>query len=98
MVDIRKQFDGRYVWIAINETTDCAGRYVSNVIEGSLNPIAERNVKFLLNMEFLYKTNNVTIVQSVNNALMVLWPEDIKYDKVLLLLTDTISMFDPRDT
>jgi hypothetical protein len=85
MVDIRKQLDGQYVWISIDETTDCAGRYVSNVIVGSLNPIAERNVKFLLNMEFLDKTNNFTIVQSVNNALMVLWPEGIKYDKVLLL-------------
>jgi hypothetical protein len=91
MVDIRKQLDGQYVWISIDETTDCAGRYVSNVIVGSLNPIAERNVKFLLNMEFLDKTNNFTIVQSVNNALMVLWPEGIKYDKVLLLLTDAAA-------
>jgi hypothetical protein len=88
---IRHELIDQYIWIAVDETTDCMGRYVANVIVGSLNSEVGNNTKFLLNMEFLPKTNNFTIVQSINNALMILWPEGIKYDKVLLLLTSSMG-------
>lgn len=85
---IRAELKDEYIWISIDETSDALGRYVANVIVGSLNKIEDKNKRFLLNMEFLDKTNNCSLVQSVTNAFMILQPEGIRYEKVLLLLTD----------
>ena len=41
-------------------------------------------------MEFIENTKH-QFVQSVNTALTILWPDGIKYDKVLLFLTDAAS-------
>jgi len=85
---IRNYLKDQYIWLSIDETTDRLKRIVSNVIVGALNSDNEKNEKFLLNMEFLKNQKSSTIVQTVNNALNILWPEGVKYDKVLLLITD----------
>jgi hypothetical protein len=69
---IRAELKDEYIWISIDETSDALGRYVANVIVGSLNKIEDKNKRFLLNMEFLDKTNNCSLVQSVTNAFMIL--------------------------
>ncbi len=43
---------------------------------------------FLLNVEQLQKTNSSTVAQAVLNSLSILWPDGIKHEKVLLLVTD----------
>jgi len=85
---IREKLSEEYIWISVDETTDCMGRYVVVVIVGSINMDKDKNLKFILNMEFVKKADNFTVVQSVNNALLILWPEGIQYHKVLLLLSD----------
>jgi hypothetical protein len=42
-------------------------------------------------MEYIPKTNHLNIIQSITNALMLLWPEGIQYEKVLLLVTDAAN-------
>jgi hypothetical protein len=47
-------------------------------------------------MEFLDKSSNFTIVQSINNSLTILWPEGMKCDKFLLLLMLCGSLYETR--
>jgi hypothetical protein len=88
---IRNYLKDQYIWLSIDETSDRLKHIVSNVIVGALNSDNEENKKFLLNMEFLKNQKSSTIVQTINNALNILWPEGVKYDKVLLLITDAAS-------
>ncbi len=52
---IREKLSEEYIWISVDETTDCMGRYVVNVIVGSMNVDKDKNFKFILNMEFIKK-------------------------------------------
>jgi uncharacterized protein YoxC len=85
---IRESLKNEYIWLQIDETDDPLKRKVTNVLVGNLTTNEENKVKFLIDMRFLDKTNNFTITQSINNALNILWPEGIQYDRVLLLVTD----------
>jgi hypothetical protein len=84
---IRNRLADQYIWLQIDET-EHKGQKVANVIIGSLNGNKDQNAKFLIHMKFLKSTNNVTITQTVNDALNILWPNGIKYDHFLVLLTD----------
>jgi hypothetical protein len=86
--EVRQQLEGQYIWISIDETKDWLDRYVCIVIVGSLNSRQELCKRFVLNMEIMPNKVHSTVVQCINNALMVLWPSGICYDRVLLLLTD----------
>jgi len=89
--EIRSELKDQFIWLSIDETTDRFGNYVTSVIVGSLNANQEKNKIFLLNMEYIPKTNHLNIIQSITNALMLLWPEGIQYGKVLLLVTDVAN-------
>lgn len=92
IAEIRGQLKDEFIWIAIDETPDIFHRKVLNVIVGALNiDINKCSNNFVLNLEFINDTKSSTIVQSVMNAMTILWPNGIKYDKVLLLLTDRAS-------
>lgn len=90
--DIRACLAGKNIWISADETTDALGRYLTNVIVGSLDmhECAEDAKKstFLLHSAFLEQTNHSTIVKTINDALQILWPEGIQYDQVLLFVSD----------
>ena len=90
LTKIRETVSDKNIWISIDETTDSMGRYVANTIIGTLEPGGKSNI-FLLNSEWLEKTNASTISQAITNALCILWPEGIQHDRVILLVTDAAA-------
>jgi hypothetical protein len=57
--------------VSIDETTDSEGRYVANVIIGTLNTDAPVKT-YLLTTEVLEKANNSTIVKLFDHSMFVL--------------------------
>lgn len=58
--------------MSIDETTDSEGRYVANVIIGTLN-IDAPGKTYLLTTEVLEKANNSTIVKLFDHSMFILW-------------------------
>ena len=84
---IRQNVSDDRIWISIDQMTDSQQRHVSNVTVGSMEA-SKSSKSFLLSCEFLEKVNSHTVVQNVFNALIKLWPNGIKYDHLLLIITD----------
>ncbi|KAL4113266.1 hypothetical protein QTP88_016925 [Uroleucon formosanum] len=84
---IKKCVDGKKIWVSIDETTDAEGRFIANVIIGTLT-IDEPGSIFLLNSEKLEKSNHSTIFKLFDQSLNLLWPQGVKYNEVLLFVTD----------
>jgi len=84
---IRNYVDGKKIWVSIDETTDVTGRYVANVIVGTLE---ENNYskRFLLHVEELEKVNHTTIFKLFDKSMNILWPEGVRHDDMLLFLFD----------
>ncbi|PSN42006.1 hypothetical protein C0J52_08259, partial [Blattella germanica] len=72
---------------SIDETNDCEGRFIANIIVGALNK-EQKTIPYLLNVCELPATNNVTVTQCVMGSLKLLWSTGIKYDHLLLFVTD----------
>jgi len=87
MNKIRNKVEGKKVWLSIDETTDIEGRYVANVIIGTLESDGP-GTTMLLNSEVLDKANYSTISKLFEKSLHLLWPEGIQHDSVLLFLSD----------
>lgn len=86
--NIRRNIKNHFVWIAIDETTDEAGRYVANVIVGIMHPdqtLSKQN--FLLNTALLEKANYTTIARLFDESVKILG-ENFDKDKILLFLSD----------
>ncbi|KAE9542417.1 hypothetical protein AGLY_003278 [Aphis glycines] len=87
MQKIREYISDHKIWISIDETIDAEGRFIANVIIGTLE--AEQFGKiFLLNTEELEKANYSTVSKLFDKSLSILWPDGIKHDNVLLFLSD----------
>jgi len=84
---IRTYVENKTLWVSIDETTDVDGRYVANVIIGTLEIGCLRKT-FLFNSEILEKANNSTIAKLFYKYMSLLWSEGIKHDNVLLFLSD----------
>ncbi|KAJ4428403.1 hypothetical protein ANN_24423 [Periplaneta americana] len=84
---IRAKLDGKKIWVSIDETTDCMGRYVVNIIVGEMNEENSGDI-FLLNCEVLEKANFSTIAKLFDKSMNYLWPSGVQHDSVLLFLTD----------
>ena len=87
---IRASLQNSKIWISVDETTDAVGRYIANVVVGDLcadNP----GPSYLLTCEQLEKTNSATISQLVLNSLQLLWPDGIKFNDVLLFISDAAA-------
>ena len=84
---IRDELKDDFIWISIDETTDVIQRHVTNVCVGPLNPNKD-NRSYLLNTEFIGKANNKEISNCLLKSLNILWPDGIKYDRVLMIVTD----------
>lgn len=80
---IRSYVENKKLWVSIDETTDANGRYVANVIIGTLE-VGNIGKMFLLNSEVLEKTNHSTIAKVLDKSLSILWPQGIIHDNVLL--------------
>jgi hypothetical protein len=84
---IRQNIGENNVWISVDETTDVKGWYIVNVVVGSME-VEEKSSVHLLTSEQIQKTISSTVAQVFSNALLLLWPEGIQYERVLLFLTD----------
>lgn len=62
LIKIRNAVIDKKIWVSIDETTDFLGRFVANVIIGTLETDKPGQI-FLLNSEVLSKTNNSTIAK-----------------------------------
>lgn len=68
-------------------TTDAEGRFIANVIIGTLE--AEQSSKiFLLNTEELEKANFSVVNKLFDKSLSILCPNCVKHNNVLLFLSD----------
>ncbi|KAL4121093.1 hypothetical protein QTP88_013667 [Uroleucon formosanum] len=76
-----------YVSICYDKMTDANGRYVVNVIIGTLE-VGNIGKMFLLNSEVLEKVNHSTISKVLDKSLSILWPQGIIHDNVLLFSSD----------
>lgn len=84
---IRADIGDEYIWFVVDETTDAVGRYVANILVGKLT-VTEYGAPHLLASKVLERTNNSTIARFVNDSFHVLWPEEIKEEKVLIMYSD----------
>jgi hypothetical protein len=84
---VRNYVQNKCIWVSIDETTDCTGRYVANVVIGILNDSESSNI-FLLHSEELEKCNHSTICRLFDKSMNLLWPKGVQLDKVLLFIKD----------
>jgi len=68
---IRTYVENKKLWVSIDETTDVDGRYVANVIIGTLE-IGCPGKTFLFNCEVLEKVNNSTIAKLFDQSMRLL--------------------------
>lgn len=76
------------IWISIDESTDTKGRMIANVILGSLE---ENSKPHLFMCKELDATNNITISRLFNDAMHKLYGDQIKYENVLIFVSDGAS-------
>ena len=81
---VRQQVGDHQIWIGVDETTDMCKRYVEVIVGGDL----VIGKTFLLNCAFLQETNHSTASKLIMDSLYLLYPQGIKYDNILLLVTD----------
>jgi hypothetical protein len=87
MSEIRQNITGNKIWVSIDETTDVEGRYIANVVVGTLLSDGPGKI-FLLTTEVHEKANYSTITKLFDNAMLLLWPNGIRHKDVLLFLSD----------
>jgi len=87
MNTIRSYVTDKKIWVSIDETTDCEGRYIANVVVGTLEKNESGKI-FLLTSEQLERANFSTISKLFDKSMNLLWPNDVLHDNVLLFLTD----------
>lgn len=89
--EIRENIGDSRIWLSVDEATDSLGRYIANVVVGKLDP---DNVQkgYLIYVAQLEKTNASTIVQTVQEALRILWQgAPNTAGRLLLLVTDSVA-------
>jgi len=69
--NIRDNVKGNKIWVSIDEITDVNGRYVANVVIGTLQTDQPGKV-YLLNTEVLDKANYSTITKLFDKSMFLL--------------------------
>lgn len=87
MNKIRNAITGKKIWVSIDETTDSLGRYIANVVIGTVETDGPGQT-FLLNSEVLTKINHSTIAKFFDNSMHLMWTEEVHHDDILLFLSD----------
>lgn len=87
MDNFRKSITVKKNWVSIDETTDVEGRFIANVIVGTLLVDGPGEI-FLLTFEVLEKGNFSTIAKLFDKSIFLLWPDGIQHNNVLLFLSD----------
>ena len=81
---IKLEILNKNIWVSIDETTDIEGRYIANVVVGTLE-LDRPGKQFLINCAELEKTNFSTISKLFDDSSQLM---NIQRDQVLLFLTD----------
>lgn len=84
---IREEVGDNRIWISVDETTDVDRRLVAHAVVTPLLPDGPGKSR-LLNCAVLAATNHLTIVRFLQDSLLLLWPEGIQFDKVLMFVSD----------
>jgi len=84
---IRKSITRKKIWVSIDETIDVEGRFIVNVIVGTLLVEGPSEI-FLLASEVLEKAKFSTIAKLFDSSMFLLWPDGIQHNNVLLFLSD----------
>ncbi|PNF19297.1 hypothetical protein B7P43_G07511 [Cryptotermes secundus] len=87
---IRDKIQDNFVWVSIDETQDCEGRFIANCIVGSLNK-NKQSTPYLLAVVQFKTTNSSAVSGFFINSMNLLWPNGIQYERVLLFVTDAAS-------
>ncbi|KAL4084278.1 hypothetical protein QTP88_028103 [Uroleucon formosanum] len=87
LIKIKNAVIDKKIWVSIDQTTDSLGRFVANIIIGTLET-DKPGQTFLLNSEVLPITNNSTIEKLFDDSMHILWPEGVRHNDVLLYLSD----------
>ncbi|KAF0723495.1 Uncharacterized protein FWK35_00031639 [Aphis craccivora] len=87
MDKIRVTVQDKKIWVSIDETTDSNGRYVANVIIGTLEIDCPGEI-MLLTSKVLEKVNHSTIAKLFDRSMALLWPNGVQHDDVLLFVSD----------
>lgn len=95
IADMRAKAANKCIWVALDETTDSEQRFIANFVFGLMESVeedsTERGKCYLLNMGILKSANANCVSAFFVDSLSMLYPEGIKYDKVLLATTDAAS-------
>ena len=73
----------------MNETADSAGRIIANLIVVILKN--EPTNCYLLNCKVFNQNNHSTIAQFFNFSMVLLYGNEMKYENILLLITDVAT-------
>jgi hypothetical protein len=78
--------------VSIDETADVDDRYVANVVIDTL--FAEHPAEvFLIVSEVLDRANHSTITVLFDNAMKLLWPDEVRQENILLFLIDALCIW-----
>ncbi|PNF36587.1 hypothetical protein B7P43_G15044 [Cryptotermes secundus] len=78
------------LWVSIDETRDCEGRFIANCIVGSIHK-NEHCTPYLLAVEQFETTNSSAVSEFFIKSMNLLWPNGIQYESVLLFVNDATS-------
>ncbi|XP_025412038.1 uncharacterized protein LOC112684637 [Sipha flava] len=87
MDKIRVTVQDKKIWVSIDETTNSNGRYVANVIIGTLEIDCPGEI-MLLTSEVLEKVNHSTRAKLFDKSIALLWPNGVQHNDVLLFVSD----------
>lgn len=77
------------IYLILDETMNVKKRCVLNMLVGVLN--GNPTIPMLFKISFLEITNAATVMQNVIQALRVIWPENIHFERLKLLVSDQAS-------
>lgn len=80
---IRERVCGKKIFISIDESSDVEGRVIVGTLE-----IDKPGEIFLLTVKVLESVNHSTICWLFDRSMVLLWPEGVQHDDVLLFMTD----------
>lgn len=85
---IKEIISNNNIYFVVDETTDTCGRYVANLLIGSLDE-NYAGKSYLIGTQVLDRTNNVTISKFIIDTLTRFYrPKAVQSEKVLLMLSD----------
>lgn len=86
--EVKKIVENRYIYFIVDETTDSCGRYIVNLLIGSMRE-DKPSESYLIACVQLDKINHLSILRSVNECFMNFFvPNVVPTEKILLMVSD----------